>query len=121
MKTTTLALFLSLFTTQAMATVILSADSDFPKSPSEISQGLGESGFFRADFSCYKGNIQNVCRLIEKEAKASEEQYSDGEHGYFEVRSCMVEGDSVVATYERITDYGNEDVELTLAPCPLSF
>lgn len=119
MKTTIFAILFSLFSFQASATVILSSEKEAPNAIYEYEQGLGESGFFRANYSCYMGNAKEVCQLVSQEAEQSVAEYSDGGHGYFEMRSCAIEKSSVKVSYERITDYGNEDVELTLKPCPI--
>ncbi len=109
------ALFISF---QASATSILGVyyangdDSDF-----ETYSGLGENGFSSSDHACFIGAVTGVCALVKKEARDSRDHYSSGDHGYFEVRACSVMEDSVTLAYERITDYGNENVELKLEKC----
>lgn len=118
MKLFTAALASLLISFSALATVIVGVDyaNDDP-SDIEVSRRMGETGFFRHDLVCFAGKPDGACKLIEKEAKETRNEYSRGAHGYFEVRSCVVEQNKVNLKYERITDYGNEDVSLVIEEC----
>ena len=107
-----------LLTFSAYATVIVGVDyaNDDP-SDIEVSRRMGETGFFRHDHICFVGKPDGACKLIEKESVETRNDYSRGAHGYFEVRSCGVEQNKVNLKYERITDYGNEDVSLVIEEC----
>lgn len=118
MKLFTLAMSLFLISLSAFATVIVGVDyaNDDP-SDIEVSRRMGETGFYRHDLVCFTGKPDGACKLIEKEARESLNTYSRGAHGYFKVQTCVIEQNEVNLSYERITDYGNEDVSLIIKEC----
>lgn len=118
MKTYSITLISLMISAQAMATTIVAKDyrgSD--KTQFVVSTGLNENGFTRSDLICFTGDVTGVCSLIEKEASSSEEKYSQGEHGYFNVKTCEVSEGSVDLAYDRFTDYGNEEQSLRIEKC----
>ncbi len=110
---------LALMSFKASATVIGVDYLNDDKSQIIINTGLGESGFFHASHVCFTGKTNKDCAEIRKEAKASQEAYGDGEHGYFSVKSCEADATSIQVSYDRITDYGDEVVNLVIEECSL--
>lgn len=85
---------------------------------SETTRGFTENGFQSPSSVCFRGDIKNVCQLIDQTQAAALEAYSSGEHGYFEVSSCNVTGATVQLVYDQITDWGDKtDLTLTITKC----
>lgn len=85
---------------------------------SETARGFTENGFQSPSSVCFRGDIKNVCQLIDQAQEAALEAYSSGDHGYFEVSSCDVIGATVKVVYDQLTDYDDtKDVKLTITKC----
>lgn len=83
-----------------------------------VASGFSEDGFGLAAKTCYVESALGVCALVAQAEGAANEQYSDGGHGTFEVKSCTVQGKVVRLAYDRINDYdGRSSVELDFKPC----
>jgi hypothetical protein len=118
MKSLSIVFLSLLLSVQAMATSIVAKDyHGGDKTQVEVSRGLNENGFTRSDLVCFTGDVAGVCALIEKEALNSEKTYSEGEHGYFNVKTCDVSEGSVDLAYDRYSDYGNEEQSLRIEQC----
>ncbi len=87
------------------------------KTEISVRSGLGEDGFGGSSETCYQGKAQEVCPLIRREAAYSLSLYSSGTHGYFEVDACQVRKGSVLLSYTRKTDWGDEKVTKTILEC----
>ncbi len=84
--------------------------------------GFWENGFQSPDSVCYVGQVKDVCRLFDAAADDQIEAYSDGEHGYFEVKKCDLGGAKGTVIYQQITDYDSSagvqpPITLTVEPC----
>lgn len=81
----------------------------------ETQRGFWDNGFQGPDSVCYVGQVTQVCALFENAAQEQIGNYSSGEHGYFEIKKCEIDGAKANVTYQRITDYdGTEGLQPTI-------
>lgn len=85
----------------AIASLLLVGSFSFASSIS----GFYDNGFQHSDSACYHGKVEDVCALMAQEEETQKASYSEGEHGYFEIQSCDVQGQEATVKYQRITDY----------------
>jgi hypothetical protein len=83
-----------------------------------VTSGFSEDGFGLADETCFLESSLGVCPLIDQAQGYADEQYGNGGHGTFNVKSCIAEKDVVKVSYTRINDYDGEiDVLLNIKRC----
>ena len=116
MKTFILIASLLLTLSAHATTGLMSYEGTYNGKP-EISYGFTENGFQTPEQVCFHGKIEGVCAAVERAEAAASEQYSSGDHGYFEVTLCEVEGNQVKLNYFQRTDYGDATVAMTIISC----
>jgi|GEM_PF-2232846 len=55
---------------------------------------------------CYKGDLQDVCNQVQKDAADMSEAYRQGGHDYLNLHSCHTHDSVVFVNYEIGDDYG---------------